>query len=400
MKFRLRIWFITLIYALFGVLWILFSDWIAAKLFPSVVILQTVKGLFYVAITAVLIFLLIRGALGKLRQSEKKYRKLFDLSPDIIVLITPGGDIVDVNLRGGEVYGYSREEIRGRSLFDLTVPEFLDETSRFINGPGGENLVFESIHMKKDGNVFSVEMCISSVLIDGDERILCIIRDISERKEVENRLKRTIGEKESLVHELHHRTRNNMQIISALINLKVKSSSDGLLSETLLDMNHRIFSMSQVHYLLHKEGSLSRLNLTEYIHDVAVRLFQELKRGGKEIELNITKDDIFVLIDTAVPCGLICNELISNALKHAFTDMRTGTIDVGIVREDSEVEITVRDNGKGIPVEVDPDKAETLGFQIIHNLAEDQLRGSVHFDTRGGTRAVIRFSDTLYLERV
>jgi two-component sensor histidine kinase len=223
--------------------------------------------------------------------------------------------------------------------------------------------------------------------------------DITEMKKSEQIIKASLKEKEVLLRELYHRTKNNMQVISSLLGLKAADINDERTSVILEDMKNRIQTIALVHQKLYQSQNLSRVQIREYITDLTDLLKISHLIDNKKINFDLEIDDISVLIDTAVPCGLIINELISNSLKYAFPNNKKGTIKISLTRLDEEIlELKVSDNGIG--VNGDSQLNYNLGLKLIHIIAEDQLQGETTIDTSQGVTWTIKFKDILYDERV
>jgi two-component sensor histidine kinase len=208
------------------------------------------------------------------------------------------------------------------------------------------------------------------------------------RKQQMAALVRANEEKEVLLKEIHHRVKNNLQIISSLLRLKDKHSGDERGEEILRDSQDRIRAMAAVHSLLYKSKNFAEINFGDYIREMAGQLFRSYNARPQTISLLIHAEDVRLSIDTAIPCGLILNELVSNALKHAFPGGREGEIRVEMSRDQNSVRIVFADNGVGFPEGVDFRNTETLGLQLVHMLVA-QLGGAIEIDGNGGTMYVI-----------
>jgi PAS domain S-box-containing protein len=232
-------------------------------------------------------------------------------------------------------------------------------------------------------------------------RMIGTIQDITDRKNAENLLKAAYHEKETLLRELYHRTKNNMQVISALLSLESDNIHDPQVQGIFKDMENRIKSMALVHQMLYQSQSLSSINLKEYIGDLAGLLSQSYEFEAKDIEIALDLEDVPVLIDTAIPCGLLINELISNAFKHAFPENRSGKITISLRQSpEKDISIKVSDNGIGVPEGFDFREQESLGVQTILALAEHQLQGKVTFINLGGISCLVEFKDAIYEARI
>lgn len=217
----------------------------------------------------------------------------------------------------------------------------------------------------------------------------------------EAEIRRALAEKEILLRELHHRTRNNMSVIDALLQMQADDIGDARLQNAYREIRHRIQSMALVHQKLYEAGDLSRLNLKEYIADLAELLLQSYSRAPGQVGYVDDMEAVFTQIDTALPCGLIVTELISNALKHAFPNGNAGQIRIGLRRaETGEIHLCVSDNGVGMPPGFDLDRDAGLGLQTVSVLAQSQLRGRIHLETAQGVACRLSFPDDLYEPRV
>jgi two-component sensor histidine kinase/CheY-like chemotaxis protein len=219
-----------------------------------------------------------------------------------------------------------------------------------------------------------------------------------ERKRAEEQIKASLKEKEVLLREIHHRVKNNLQIISSLLQLQsayVESKHD---LRIFRESQNRIKSMALIHQKLYQSQDLAKINLAEYIRSLARHLFQSFGIDSEAISLEISAQDIVLGIDTAVPCGLIINELITNSLIHAFPT-RKGRISIDFHRnKDSKFSLTVGDNGVGFPKTMDVRNSQSLGWQLIGALA-DQLGATVDITNGDPTAVAITFEELRYKER-
>jgi two-component sensor histidine kinase len=218
------------------------------------------------------------------------------------------------------------------------------------------------------------------------------VQDVTELKRTEEQIKAQLREKEVLLQEIHHRVKNNLQIISSLIKLQSKHIKDEEVLELFIDTRNRVQSMAVIHDRLYKSENFSRVDFAEYLQSLADHLFNSYGTDPKTIKLQVKIKDVFLDINTAIPCGLILNEIISNSLKHAFPDGRKGKIKIVMKSlKKNEIELTVSDNGIGIPDDVDFRETESLGLHLVSILAEDQLRGKIKLDKTKGTCFEIKF---------
>lgn len=211
-------------------------------------------------------------------------------------------------------------------------------------------------------------------------------RQISREKKISDRLEKMIRERDFLLRELNHRVKNNLQVISGIIDLKKRQSGAQETQEILTELRTRCDSISSVHKLLYRESSIDRIRLDIYIRDFIERLNETLT-GDRQIEIHISTDEVTVPVDTAIPCGLILNELVLNCYKHAFPDARSGRIDISLRNTVNRgIELKVRDDGTGF--QETNDISGTLGLTLVHGLAR-QINAEIEFQNNYGTTAVL-----------
>ena len=216
-------------------------------------------------------------------------------------------------------------------------------------------------------------------------------RDITERKRTEEQIRASLREKEVLLKEIHHRVKNNMQVIISLLNLQSKHVKDKRDWEIFKDSQNRIKSMALIHDKLYQSKDLASINFAEYIENLARHLFNTYSVSSSAIKLVADIKDVPLDIDTAIPCGLIINELISNSLKYAFPDGREGEIQIKLyASKDDTFSLIVRDNGIGLPEDLDFRNTKSLGLQVVVALVE-QLKGTIELDRSEGTAFKIVF---------
>jgi two-component sensor histidine kinase len=232
-----------------------------------------------------------------------------------------------------------------------------------------------------------------------------LYKDVEHRvlqlQEAEKKITTSLKEKEILLREIHHRVKNNMQIISSLLRLQSGNITNQDDIGMLKDSQNRIKSMSLVHEKLYGSKDLSHVNFKDYIKELAGVLFQSYETHRGEVRLNISVDEIWLGIDTAIPCGLVINELISNSLKHAFPDKRKGEISISFHKiDEEEFNLRVSDNGIGIPDELDPRSTSSLGLRLLTTLSENQLNGKMRLWKNKGTEFELIFKEIKYEKRI
>jgi two-component sensor histidine kinase/PAS domain-containing protein len=215
--------------------------------------------------------------------------------------------------------------------------------------------------------------------------------DITEKMEQELRLKESVEEKQSLLGEIHHRVKNNLALVSGLVELQGSKITDATMKSHLTEIQHRIAAMSLIHEKLYKSSNFSKIDLKDYLHDLIVSLSSFFNKGGK-IEVNFDLDQVFVTNKKAIPIALIVNELITNAFKYAFGEKLTCSIDVKLKSNGNEIELLISDSGNGIAKDFDISKSNSLGFKLI-NIFTKQLKGSFDFFNNSGLTIIIKFKN-------
>jgi two-component sensor histidine kinase len=217
-------------------------------------------------------------------------------------------------------------------------------------------------------------------------------RELVERRRAEERVRASLQEKEVLLREVHHRVKNNLQVVSGLLSLQVEYVEDPQVAEILKDSQDRIRAMAMIHEKLLLVPTLARVELKEYIEDLTKRLGQSYHADVRGIQLTVTGESVHVGLDTAVPCALILTELITNAFKHAFTPQQRGHVWIDLRRKDqSLVALNVRDDGAGLPAAVDVNTTGSLGLLLVQTLVQ-QLGGEIEAQGGQGTTFRITFS--------
>jgi len=220
--------------------------------------------------------------------------------------------------------------------------------------------------------------------------------DIMDKKK-----RRAEQEKETLLREIYHRTNNNMQTIQAMLILQHQKHPDTPLPQFVELLRQRINAMALVHQKLYSSNNLSRLDLGEYLNELAQMVMKSSPAVSGRLQLHTEMCNVPVLFDTAIPIGLVVHELINNTLKYAFPGDREGEVRISLTRDDSEgIELKVSDNGIGFFADFNVKELNTLGLPLVFSMVEDQLKGSISVTTKGGMSYIIRFKDDLYEERV
>lgn len=255
----------------------------------------------------------------------------------------------------------------------------------------GKSHTVECEYTISSGELVYLENTASPIRNANGEIISCleVVRDITNQKMAEKQIKKSLEEKEALLKEIHHRVKNNLQVISSLINLQSRYIKDEKILEVLKESQNRIKSMALVHEKMYQSEDLTEFDFTEYLRTLVSHLIHSYGCAGK-VNLNMDIGEIYLSLDTAIPCSLIINELVSNSLKHAFPQGLKGEIDIKFHKmEDNGFKLVVSDNGIGFPEEMDYRNTDSLGLQLVNSLSK-QLRGDISlYNDRGTTFEVI-----------
>jgi two-component sensor histidine kinase/PAS domain-containing protein len=258
----------------------------------------------------------------------------------------------------------------------------------------GEVVIGEEIKILRGDDTYGTIHVSSAPIRDRSNQIVAgvvTLYDITEKKRAENQLKASLKEKEVLLKEIHHRVKNNLQIISSLLYLQSRYIKDNQVLEIFKDSTNRVATMALIHEQLYQSKDLATIDLAEYIRNLVANLFASYEVNSEGIELKIKIDNVCLGIDTAVPCGLIINELVLNSLKYAFSEEKSGEICIEVQENDNkEFTLIVSDNGIGFPEELDFRNTKTLGCQLVMDLTE-QLEGTIVLDKNLGTEFKITF---------
>ncbi|HJX56242.1 MAG TPA: PAS domain S-box protein [Methanoregula sp.] len=220
-------------------------------------------------------------------------------------------------------------------------------------------------------------------------------RDITDRKHAEEKLVSSLEEKEVLLREIHHRVKNNLQLISGLLDMTRMRTADTTTNSILTDMMLKIQTMAQIHTRLYESKQFGKIRLTDQIRDQVVSLSNIFSYKGHEIACEISSRDVFLSVDQAIPCALVVNEILSNAFKHAFKGRDHGTIEISVMLENEKIRIAITDDGVGIPDNFDINRSNSLGLKLIRTLVQHQLKGSILTTSKNGTEMVVEFPVTL-----
>lgn len=334
-------------------------------------------------------------AAESLRASEERYRTVSESAIDGILSVDRDGRIRYANAAAGGIFGVEPGDLTGHLLAER-IPgaevALFSRSESIVNGasrpPRQGTARFTGRHI--DGRDVPLELSFGEVRKDGRRQYAVVVRDISAQLAAEERIRASLREKEVLVREIHHRVKNNLQVVSSLLSLASARVTDPEALRTFQESRDRIRAMALVHVRLYQASDLSRLEAGEYLGELAQSLIGSYELGRAAVALEIEAEEISLDADSAISCGLLLNELVSNALKHAFPGERRGTIRVAVRRQGASILLEVGDDGVGLPAGFDLGTTRTLGCVLISSLSR-QLGGEARYLGGRGTTVRVAF---------
>ncbi|MHB8055822.1 MAG: sensor histidine kinase, partial [Candidatus Aminicenantales bacterium] len=330
----------------------------------------------------------------ELQASEMKYRRIFDRNLEGIFQVSLDGRILAANDAMIRMFGYiSLKELQTTMVHDRYTDPV--ERAKIVEGLKleGESLNREVLLKRKDGTTFHA-LTSSTLVHDETGRIDYIegtVVDISDLVQSKAALQSTLREKETLLKEIHHRVKNNMQVVSSLLSLQSQYLRDPEAITAFKDSQNRIRSMAMIHESLYRSDSLSRIDFAAYIRNLAQALIGSQAKYPGRIELRMNIEPVNFDLKTAIPLGLIINELVSNALKYAFPMDRKGTITIGLQHQtNDEFLLSVKDDGVGLPEDMEIGQSKSMGLQLVETLT-GQLDGRIQLGPPPGADLRISF---------
>jgi PAS domain S-box-containing protein len=330
------------------------------------------------------------------REKSAKLESIFN-STRYLLMFT-----IDKDLRVTSVNQNLRHTLKEQFGFDTEIGTPIIETLKsftekslyqgqfrlFSRAAQGTQQQFELPLVTQSGEVAWYQLFVNPVVFEeGTEELSCIAYDITERKEIDNKIREALKEKEVLLQEVHHRVKNNLQVISSMLNLQRRFVDDQKMLDVLEESQNRISTMSFIHESLYQNSDFSSIGFADYLERLTQNLIQSYSNISARVELTSQLDDIYINLKQAIPCGLIVNELVSNCLKYAFKGRETGKIFLRVEKKGDELEIEVADNGVGLPDNFDIETNESLGVYLVQALT-DQLDGALVVDNKQSDKAL------------
>ncbi|MCH2235932.1 MAG: PAS domain S-box protein [Crocinitomicaceae bacterium] len=333
-----------------------------------------------------------------IKASESRNRALLQAIPDLIFRVTSEGVFTDFkinNLDDSEIFYEftTTKDIIGKKLIEVfsidgTAADFMEYVKKSIET---DQLITHYYKIKREvkgkNRTLYYENRYSKI---SDNEVLIIARNITDQEENEVKLRDSLKEKEILLKEVHHRVKNNLQVINSILNLQTSYIEDPNTLEFINESQNRIRSMSFIHESLYLTENFSSINFLNYITNLVNNLFHSYQTHDNRINLNLDVAETHLLLDQAIPCGLVLNELLSNALKYAFPDERKGELHVSLKEVDGKIHLMVKDDGVGLPKDFDLKNLDSLGLNLVEVLVE-QLDGTLELESNKGTKFLIIF---------
>lgn len=321
---------------------------------------------------------------------------IINASPFAIVDLHPDGRVKSLwNPAAENIFGWKREEVLGKTLPFITVNN-MDKCqnimSRALSGESISDIELECAR-KDDGAIHTMMATAPLLNLDGNTQgIMATFADISDMIKAENLIKASLEEKEVLLREVHHRVKNNLQIISSLMSLQSEYTQEPETLKMFQESKNRIRSMALIHEKLYQSKDMAHIDFSEYLKSLVDMLLTFYSEKSGDINVNFNCEKINLEIDTAISMGLIVNELLSNCFKHAFPGQKKGEVRISLSKNSEDYLLEVADNGVGIPEDIDFRNTDSLGLQIVQTLTI-QLKGNLVHESGDGTKFNLSFPD-------
>ena len=368
----------------------------------------------FLLFTVIILFLILNHMQKVILKIDKSYKDLkeqdkerlmpyefaLNNSVDGIYWFTIDAKIVYLNDAACKMLGYDKEELLGKYL-EVMDPNFnrLTAIEVMYKIRNTQNWILETTQKKKDGEIFPVEVSGHGFTYGGQEYICAFGRDLSQRQEINKKitninleLQKSLDEKEILLKEIHHRVKNNMEIISSLLAMQLRRAEDDEVKYILKQSKSRINTMALVHEFLYLGENLAYINLQDYIKKLIEDIKELYISQNTQLEVDLHIDKIIFSTNRCIQIGMVLHELCVNALKYAFKEDRENLLCIHMKKVDDKIHVKIRDNGEGLEDVNCLYKSDSIGMQLIHSIVEDQLDATIEFKNNSGLECNIVFS--------
>ncbi|MBW4547965.1 MAG: PAS domain S-box protein [Symplocastrum torsivum CPER-KK1] len=325
---------------------------------------------------------------SELQQAKEQLRAVLDAMPGFVAWINSEGKYLGVNQYMADAFNLSPDIFIGQELgFLKNSPNLAEFMTHFI----AESIQTSNQVVEAQINGSTRNYLVAAQKYCQNSLAVIVGIDITKHKEAEAQIQASLQEKEVLLQEVHHRVKNNLQVISSLLDLQSQQIEEQATLEIFRESQNRVKSMALVHEKLYKSQDFAKINFAEYTESLTSYLFKAYQFNRDKITLELTLDEVTLNIDTAIPCGLIVNELVSNSLKHAFPNNQSGTIRISMFADETQqFNLIVEDNGVGFPPDWNLKQSQSLGIQLVHVLTK-QIKGKVELNNSLGSRFCVSF---------
>ena len=340
-----------------------------------------------------------------LADSEERYRLMAENVSDVLWRLDKDLNPLYYSPSIKNLIGYTPEEAMATPREKRHTPEGLEifashaaEIKSLIEA-GEYNKIarrLELSHLHKDGRTIWTEVELRAVTNEyGDfSHIIGVSRDITERRKAEIQVRESLAEKEVLLQEIHHRVKNNLQVITSLLDMTARRSDSREVASVLNEMQAKVQAMSLIHAMIYRGESLNRIDFSKYLKSLYAELSAMYSEKAKQIEPVFHLEEVEIPLNQAVPCALVLNEILSNVFRHAFPDEMSGQVEISLEKQGEQVLIRIKDEGIGLPDTVDPEKTRTMGLKLIREIIRMQLQGSIEILSEHGTEVQLQFKIT------
>ena len=351
-----------------------------------------------------------------LKEYEQGLSEIIDFLPDATFVIDKFGRVMAWNKAIEKMTGVNADEMLGKGNHTYSLPFYgdrrpmlidmvlnydneIEKSYKFLRRKNGHLVAEKEVHLMGKNRILWIK---AVRLYDNQRKVtgaIASLRDVTEPRRSAAEVERALKEKNTLLKEIHHRVKNNLQIVSSLLGLQERYvEDDNKALDVLRESKNRIFSMSMVHEMLYQSKNIGSIEFSSYIRRLTTNLYYTYKKPNTPVPV-VDAENISLNIDTSIPLGLIISELVSNSLKYAFPDDETGEIVVKLHGYNSEYELIIRDDGVGFPDDLDYKNTSSLGLILVNSLV-NQIDGTMELDRSHGTKFIIRFRELNYSNRV